>query len=215
MTITLMPPYAGPGWSNYTDITRFAAIWVAYRHKPLNGEIVMQMGSSNFAGDFQLGMMKIGFQHTFKATVNGLEQIVVDVNPGPISRRGNVRCLVGAHLKGPGVDSPKVENVYSYRPTSILVAGNLWANATYTLTFNGYIDLSVDGGETAYGEIITRFPKVTRFGPAAAVAGTEVPEAATDPRLAELKREEPVLTEISLEEAIRAGAEGFHSDKGT
>lgn len=149
MTITIVPPYAGSGWANYTDINTFPAIWTAYRHKPLNGEVVMQMGSTSFAGDFQLGIMKVGFQHTFKATVTGLEQIVIDVSPGPISRRGISFCVVSANLKGLGVDTNKSESVYSYRPTSLLVAGNLRAERIYTLTFYGHMQINVDGGEIA------------------------------------------------------------------
>jgi len=42
-----------------------------------------------------------------------------------------------------------------------------------------------------------------------AAARTEAPE---DQRWAALKREEPVLTEVSLEEAMQAGAEGFSSE---
>lgn len=208
MATTLVPPYAGAAWKNYTDIYTFALVWSAHRIKPLSGEIVMQLGTQ--ATDFQLGFMKVGFQHTFKTVAGGAAQIVVDVNPGPVTRRGVSFCTVDANLKGPGrVDKTVRENVYSYRPLSLLLEATLLGGSTYTLTFYGNMEISAYEGQSLYGEIITAFPKVTRFGAAATAVVESVAEAPEDARVSEARRSKPVLTKVSLEEAYRAGADGF------
>lgn len=225
MTITIVPPYAGPSWSNYKSINTFPAIWTAYRHKPLSGEIVMQMGVDN-APDFQIGIMQIGFQHTFTPAVYGSESIVVDINPGPITSRNISLSRVDAMLKGPGVDKLGTAAIQSYRPTSILLTATLQANKLYTLTFFGHIQINVDRGESAYGEIITAFPKVTRYTSATAAVAVGQPSVSAkggealmarygsqslEEAVAAWQRERPGadLRSVTLEEAAAAGADGF------
>ncbi len=206
-TVTVVPPYAGPGFGLYTSVNTFPSIWYAYRHKPLTGEIVMQLGSLP-ATDFQIGILQVGFQYTFTPEVTGFEQIVVDVAPGPITRRNATVCRAEVHLTGPGVNLVAHAALQSYRPTSILLTRKLQADVQYTLAFYGHLQLSFDAGESAYGEIITAFPKVTRFTAAAPLVAAPAAASTAYVPVRE-QRAHPTVREIGIAEAIAAGAEGI------
>ncbi|MEO8378341.1 MAG: hypothetical protein ABI779_01635 [Acidobacteriota bacterium] len=209
MDTILVPPYTDPLWRNYTSVSISPYIWVSYRHRPLPGEIIMQMGTKPGSTSVQDGSLTIGFQHSFKTPVNliGPERWIAEVSPGPISRWStvpySVYSTVGIRIVGPGFDGSWGLYPHSYQPTWIYADADLRADTKYSIAVYGQIYLRFAPNESPYSEIIATFPRVWR------VDKTQDIRSLADERTRALKPGKPVLQKITLEEAIRAGDAGF------
>ena len=208
METIFVPPYVSPNWQNYLYVNITPYLWVAYRHKPLTGEIVMQMGTKPGGSGEQIGVLKVGFQRSYRA-LGREERWATEFKNGPVTIMGPNQvdvCNLEISLRGPNINAVEATRAIAYEQGHRLyVRGVSREFSLYTLTVYGHIQISFSPNETAYSEIITQFPQIWYVPEPSHTP----PPGPPDPRLSALKPVKPVLTKVTLEEATRAGEAGF------
>ncbi len=215
-----LPPYVNPPISNYRKLwfTSAAAFWSSFRVFPANGGVVNQLGTNPVAAQ-QRAFQEVGFGYTFKAALTTDYWFDVDVDAGPVSSNGASNTvelqLLGSHEAPVVVPLPG-----RYLKTTATLAAFLDAGVQYTLLLKAKVDITVSPGQTKYGEVIARFPRLVvsylRPGPGPmAAAAAAMPDESVDLKhaLKALKASENagevLLQPVSFKEIAQAGSAGF------
>lgn len=215
------PPYANPPISNYRKFwyTSAAAFWTSFRVFPADGSIVNQLGTNPVTSQ-QRAFQEVGFGYTFKAALTTDYWFDVDVDAGPISSSGAANTIE-LQLLGSNEAPVVIPLPGRYLRTTATLAAYLAAGVQYTLLIKGKVDITVSPGQTKYGEVIARFPRLVvsyirpgGIGPVA-MAAAAAPDEAVDLKhaLKALKAGENagevLLQPVSYKEIAQAGAAGF------
>jgi hypothetical protein len=214
------PPYANPPISNYRKFwyTSASAFWTAFRVQPGDGSTVGQLGTNPVTSP-QRAFQEVGFGYTFKAALTTDYWFDVDIDAGPVSSSGS-RNTIELELLGANVPPVVVPLTSRFLKTTATLDAQLNAGVQYTLLFKGKVEISLAPGESKYGEIIARFPRLVvnyirpwGIEPLAAAESEQGDAIDLGHALKALKagREsgEVLLQPVSFKEIAQAGAQGF------
>ncbi|HKH47346.1 MAG TPA: hypothetical protein VKM72_22040 [Thermoanaerobaculia bacterium] len=212
------PPYANPPISNYRKLwaSTPSAFWSAFGVRPGDGSVVNQLGT-NPTTCSATAFQDVGFGYTFKAALTTDYWFDVDIDAGPVSSNGATNTI-GLELWGSNASPVVVPLNCRFLKTTATLSAYLTANCQYTLIFKSKVALSVAPGQTKYGEVIARFPRlVVSYVRPWGIEGP-VAESAQDESidlgqaLEALKADEEgdvLLQPVSFKEIAQAGSQGF------
>ncbi len=219
-----LPPYANPPISNYRKFwsTSAAAFWTAFGVRPGDGSFVNQLGTNPVTSP-QRAFQEVGFGYTFKAALTTDYWFDVEIDAGPVSPKGTT-CTIELQLLGSNAAPVVIPLPGRYLRTTATLAAYLSANTQYTLLFKGKVDIAVSPGQTRYGEVIARFPRLVvsyirpwGIEPTAmsAMSAAAMPDETIDMKHAlkavkgDGKGGEVILEGVSYKEIAQAGFAGF------
>jgi hypothetical protein len=213
------PPYANPPISNYRKFwaSAPAAFWTAFGVRPGDGSVVNQLGTNPTSGS-ATAFQDVGFGYTFKAELTTDYWFDVEIDAGPVTANG-ARPSVILELWGANVPPVVVLLNSRYLKTTATLSAYLTAGQQYTLIFASKVAIQVAPGQSLYGEVIARFPRLVKnyvrpWGIEAASAES-APDDSVDlgQALETLKAgdegAEIQLQPVSFKEIAQAGAHGF------
>lgn len=213
------PPYANPPISNYRKFWSSAPsiFWTAFGIRPGDGSLVNQLGTNPVTCSAR-AFQDVGFGYTFKAALTTDYWFDVDIEAGPVSSNGAANTIV-LELWGSSASPVVVPLNSRFLKTTATLDAYLTAGVQYTLIFTSKVNITVSPGQTRYGEVITRFPRLVvnyiRPWGIEAVAPESMQDESIDLGLAleTLKSDgegsEVLLQPVSYKEIAQAGAQGF------
>lgn len=222
-----LPPFCNPPISNYRKLwaTSTTAFWSSFRVLPGEGGTVNQLGTRPVTCA-HTGFQEVGFGYTFKAALTTDYWFEVEIDAGPTTSNGS-KNTIELELWGAGVPKVVVPVTSRYLTTRAYLDAQLTGGHQYTLLFKSRVEITVSPGQTKYGEVIARFPRlvVSYLRPwGIEPVGTESLQGESlqsesidlEQALESLRAEggEVSLQPVSYEEIARAGAEGFWGFSG-
>jgi hypothetical protein len=224
-----LPPFCNPPISNYRKFwaSSTTAFWSAFGVRPSDGSTVNQLGTKPVTCA-HTAFQEVGFGYTFKAALTTDYWFEAEICAGPTTCNGS-KNTIELELLGARVPKTVIPVTSRYLTTRAYLDAQLTAGVQYTLLFKSRVEITVNPGETKYGEVINRFPRLVvsylrSWGIEPAGAESLQSESvqsesidlghALESLRAGAEGGEVLLQPVSYEEIARAGADGFGGFSG-